>query len=134
MEASLPTFLQAEAQLISEAAEALPHQFSSCTYTLGHIRQAVYLCLTCNRARGVCSSCSVACHTDHEQIELFPKRNFRLRLSLIRALTSLHPLSHTRAGERVERVWPEFQGVVLQMRKAIRRKTRTGDHDPVPGM
>lgn len=76
MEATLPTILQAEAQLISEAAEALPHQFSSCTYTLGHIRQAVYLCLTCNLPRGICSSCSVACHTDHEQIELFPKRNF----------------------------------------------------------
>ena len=27
--------------------------------------------------RGICSACSVACHTDHEQVELFPKRHFK---------------------------------------------------------
>jgi len=56
----------------------------------------VYLCLTCPEARGLCSACSIACHTDHEQVELyvpilqlrdmerflkssfrFPKRTFR---------------------------------------------------------
>lgn len=55
----------------------LPHEFSRCTYNLGPIRQAVHLCLTCAVPRGICSSCSIACHTDHEQIELFPKRHFR---------------------------------------------------------
>ena len=34
------------------------------------LRQAVYLCLTCPEARGLCAACSIACHTDHEQIEL----------------------------------------------------------------
>ncbi|KAJ7054120.1 hypothetical protein C8F01DRAFT_1163977, partial [Mycena amicta] len=57
--------------------EALPHQFSHCTYALGALRQAVYLCLTCPETRGFCAACSVACHTDHDQVELFPKRNFR---------------------------------------------------------
>ncbi|KZT25885.1 hypothetical protein NEOLEDRAFT_1132888 [Neolentinus lepideus HHB14362 ss-1] len=72
-----------QAQLIDEAAEALPHQFTSCTYPLGPLRQAVYLCLTCKlndpdvQPKGICSACSVACHTDHEQLELFPKRDFR---------------------------------------------------------
>ncbi|KAI8970918.1 hypothetical protein BD414DRAFT_449431 [Trametes punicea] len=81
--ATLTSVLESQASLVREAALALPHQFSQCTYSLGHIRQAVYLCLTCSRAspssppRGICSACSVACHTDHEQLELFPKRHFR---------------------------------------------------------
>ncbi|KAI0777688.1 hypothetical protein BD413DRAFT_186809 [Trametes elegans] len=81
--ATLTSVLESQASLLQEAALALPHQFSQCTYSLGHIRQAVYLCLTCTRAspasspRGICSACSIACHTDHEQLELFPKRNFR---------------------------------------------------------
>ncbi|KAH9849357.1 hypothetical protein C2E23DRAFT_870675 [Lenzites betulinus] len=80
---TLTAVLESQTTLLQEAALALPHQFSQCTYSLGHIRQAVYLCLTCTRAspssspRGICSACSIACHTDHEQLELFPKRNFR---------------------------------------------------------
>ena len=74
---SLSTVLASEERLISEAAEALPHQFSVCTYSMGYIRQAVYLCLTCSVPRGICSACSIACHTNHEQVELFPKRRFR---------------------------------------------------------
>ena len=39
-----------------------------------HVRadssQPVYLCQTCPEAKGVCASCSIACHADHEQIEL----------------------------------------------------------------
>ncbi|KDQ53835.1 hypothetical protein JAAARDRAFT_60941 [Jaapia argillacea MUCL 33604] len=69
--------LASHQDLIQDAAEALPHSFSSCTYSLGPLRQAVYLCLTCEVPRGICSACSIACHTDHEQVELFPKRNFR---------------------------------------------------------
>ncbi|KXN82937.1 Protein mlo2 [Leucoagaricus sp. SymC.cos] len=77
MEATLKEYLQSQDDLLREAAEALPHQFSQCTYPLGHLRQAVYLCLTCPEDRGICSACSIACHTNHEQVELFPKRNFR---------------------------------------------------------
>lgn len=79
--------------LVEEAAEALPHHFSQCTYSLGSIRQAVYLCLTCAEPRGICSACSIACHTDHEQLELFPKRSFRCDCPT-RALShacTLHP-------------------------------------------
>ncbi|KAF8632675.1 hypothetical protein AX17_004807 [Amanita inopinata Kibby_2008] len=75
--ATLEEFIASQEDLVKEASLALPHQFSQCTYTLGHIRQAVYLCLTCPESRGICSACSVACHTNHEQIELFPKRHFR---------------------------------------------------------
>ncbi|KAI0764952.1 hypothetical protein C8Q74DRAFT_1450087 [Fomes fomentarius] len=79
----LASVLESQNTLLQEASLALPHQFSQCTYSLGHIRQAVYLCLTCTPPssdtpqRGICSACSVACHTDHEQLELFPKRGFR---------------------------------------------------------
>ena len=82
--ATLSSVLASQAELVQEAALALPHQFSQCTYSLGPIRQAVYLCLTCTppsstttAPRGVCAACSIACHTDHEQLELFPKRAFR---------------------------------------------------------
>jgi len=77
MAETLAEYLASQEELLQEAALALPHEFSKCTYSLGHIRQAVYLCLTCPEERGICSACSIACHTDHEQIELFPKRNFR---------------------------------------------------------
>ncbi|KAI0746784.1 hypothetical protein C8Q80DRAFT_1235669 [Daedaleopsis nitida] len=82
--ATLASVLESQNTLLQEASLALPHQFSQCTYALGHIRQAVYLCLTCTPSssadqepRGICSACSIACHTDHEQLELFPKRGFR---------------------------------------------------------
>ncbi|EJF63695.1 hypothetical protein DICSQDRAFT_167748 [Dichomitus squalens LYAD-421 SS1] len=82
--ATLTSVLETQASLVQEAALALPHQFSQCTYPLGPIRQAVYLCITCTPpnstttpARGICAACSIACHTDHEQLELFPKRAFR---------------------------------------------------------
>lgn len=74
---TLTDLVASQDNLIQEAALALPHSFSHCTYPLGQIRQAVYLCLTCAQTRGICGSCSIACHTDHEQLELFPKRNFR---------------------------------------------------------
>jgi len=109
MEATLTEFLKSQDDLVREAALALPHQFSQCTwlkgplrysFSPGHdvrltiLRQAVYLCLTCPEERGICSACSIACHTNHEQVELwvlwvklfylempfpprFPKRNFR---------------------------------------------------------
>jgi E3 ubiquitin-protein ligase UBR7 len=77
MASTLTEYLDSQEELEKEAALALPYSFSHCTYSRGPIRQAVYLCITCASRRGICSSCSIACHTDHEQIELFPKRNFR---------------------------------------------------------
>ncbi|KAG8766645.1 hypothetical protein FRC16_007613, partial [Serendipita sp. 398] len=63
--------------LLQAAAEAIPHQFDKCTYQLGSLRQHIHLCIDCKQERGLCGACSVSCHTDHTQIELFPKRNFR---------------------------------------------------------
>ncbi|KAI9454425.1 hypothetical protein F5148DRAFT_1229582 [Russula earlei] len=77
MASTLTEYLDSQHELEKEAALALPFSFSHCTHSRGHIRQAVYLCITCASQRGICSSCSIACHTDHEQLELFPKRNFR---------------------------------------------------------
>ncbi|KAF9788430.1 hypothetical protein BJ322DRAFT_1106424 [Thelephora terrestris] len=77
MSNTLRELLASQDELVREAALALPHSFSQCTYNLGYIRQAVYLCLTCATPRGICYPCSVACHTNHEQVELFPKRRFR---------------------------------------------------------
>lgn len=58
----------------------------NCTKPLGALRQNVYACLTCNpppsdpdepfNTAGICYSCSVQCHGDHELVELFQKRNF----------------------------------------------------------
>ncbi|KAG2004682.1 hypothetical protein CC2G_003213 [Coprinopsis cinerea AmutBmut pab1-1] len=76
-ESTLREYLESQDDLVREAGLALPHSFSHCTYPLGYLRQAVYLCLTCPEPRGICSACSIACHTKHEQVELFPKRNFR---------------------------------------------------------
>lgn len=60
--------------------------FKSCTKPLGPLRQLLYSCLTCNpppedphasySPAGVCYSCSVSCHGEHELVELFHKRNF----------------------------------------------------------
>lgn len=77
MASTLTEYLNSQQELEEEAARALPFSFSQCTYPLGYIRQAVYLCITCDSQRGICSSCSIACHTNHEQLELFPKRHFR---------------------------------------------------------
>lgn len=74
---TLVSLLQDQKTLVEAAALALPHKFDKCTYELGSLKQAVYLCITCAVPRGLCQACSISCHGDHEQIELFPKRNFR---------------------------------------------------------
>ncbi|KAJ3554879.1 hypothetical protein NPX13_g10490 [Xylaria arbuscula] len=73
-------------QLEADAREALPYSFKNCTKPLGALRQSVYACLTCNpppsnpdepfTTAGICYSCSVQCHGDHELVEIFQKRNF----------------------------------------------------------
>lgn len=61
-------------------------QFDTCTQPLGSIRQSLFSCLTCNppsvqasdayEPAGVCYSCSISCHGEHELVELFSRRNF----------------------------------------------------------
>ncbi|KAG0325131.1 putative E3 ubiquitin-protein ligase ubr7 [Dissophora globulifera] len=52
-----------------------------CTNSLGYLRQKVYACLTCNpnpsQEAGICYSCSISCHGEHNLVELFTKRHFR---------------------------------------------------------
>ena len=79
--------------LESEAREALPYSFDSCTRPLGTIRQSVYACKTCvplsptsppafgetkaHGAAALCYSCSISCHGGHELVEIFDKRGLR---------------------------------------------------------
>jgi E3 ubiquitin-protein ligase UBR7 len=55
MSSTLKDYLVSQDSLVSQASLALPHSFSTCTYSLGYIRQAVYLCITCGLQRGICS-------------------------------------------------------------------------------
>ncbi|KAJ1822958.1 hypothetical protein LPJ56_000458 [Coemansia sp. RSA 2599] len=89
------SYLEAQANLEREAAEVLPGKFDTCTFDLGYVHQRIYACLTCTRPpkhyratskpipedvtepAGMCYSCSIECHSDHDVIELFSKRNFR---------------------------------------------------------
>ncbi|WFD34643.1 RING-type E3 ubiquitin transferase [Malassezia cuniculi] len=67
--------IEQQERLEKQAAEAIPYKFDQCTRPMGHIRQPVFACRTCGGG-GVCAGCSVACHGDHDLIELFHKRNF----------------------------------------------------------
>ncbi|KAL9018360.1 MAG: hypothetical protein Q9185_004329 [Variospora sp. 1 TL-2023] len=79
-------FIDSQLQLEADAREALPYAFDHCTQPLGPLRQNLYSCLTCNpppkftsdsyTPAGVCYSCSIACHGEHELVELFNRRNF----------------------------------------------------------
>ncbi|KAI1770685.1 putative zinc finger in N-recognin-domain-containing protein [Hypoxylon cercidicola] len=79
-------FIRDQLQLEADAREALPYSFENCTKPLGSLRQNVFACLTCNpppenpadpfKPAGVCYSCSVQCHGEHELVEIFQKRNF----------------------------------------------------------
>ncbi|KAI1850328.1 hypothetical protein JX265_002226 [Neoarthrinium moseri] len=79
-------FIRDQMQLEADAREALPYSISECTKPLGSLRQNVFACLTCNpppanpsdpfTPAGVCYSCSVQCHGEHELVEIFQKRNF----------------------------------------------------------
>lgn len=58
----------------------MPYDPNTCTYTIGPLRQNVYACLTCSESdgklAGICYSCSIQCHSKHELVELFSKREF----------------------------------------------------------
>ncbi|KAI0973919.1 hypothetical protein F4678DRAFT_391450 [Xylaria arbuscula] len=79
-------FIRDQMQLEADAREALPFSIKDCTKPLGPLRQNVYACLTCHPppanldepfdTAGICYSCSVQCHGEHELVELFHKRNF----------------------------------------------------------
>ncbi|KAI0449249.1 hypothetical protein F5B21DRAFT_509360 [Xylaria acuta] len=83
-------FIRDQMQLEADARDALPYSFKNCTRPLGSLRQNIYACLTCNppptdsdldpggpfSAAGICYSCSVQCHGEHELVEIFQKRNF----------------------------------------------------------
>ncbi|KAH6573079.1 hypothetical protein BASA60_006247 [Batrachochytrium salamandrivorans] len=74
-------YLEQQEALEREAAEALPDDFSVCSFSKGYVLQKVYSCKTCaqdaGRSVGVCYGCFVSCHTTHEVVELFQRRNFR---------------------------------------------------------
>ncbi|KNF02542.1 hypothetical protein PSTG_04137 [Puccinia striiformis f. sp. tritici PST-78] len=71
-------------ELEEQVAEVLPFDISRCSKLAGRIRQSIYSCLTCNPPNseqthlraGICSSCSVSCHSDHQLVELFVRRDF----------------------------------------------------------
>lgn len=79
-------YIASQLSLEAEAKLALPYQFDTCTKPLGPLRQIVYACLTCSpppasplqqhTPAGVCYSCSISCHGEHNLVELFTKRNF----------------------------------------------------------
>lgn len=77
-------YLQSQKELEQEARSLMPYDPTECTYEKGELRQPVYACLSCSRLQsdsefcpiGVCYSCSIQCHADHELVELFAKRNF----------------------------------------------------------
>lgn len=59
----------------------MPYDPSRCTHHDDIVRQQVFACLTCRakdkQPSGICYSCSIQCHSDHDLVELFTKRNFR---------------------------------------------------------
>ena len=79
-------YISSQLQLEADAREALPYEFNTCTKPLGPLRQTLFSCLTCNpppndplnryTPAGVCYSCSISCHGDHELVELFSRRDF----------------------------------------------------------
>ncbi|CUM64133.1 uncharacterized protein PRCAT00001724001 [Priceomyces carsonii] len=74
-------YVNTQSQLEKEAIEMMPYDPKECTFTKGPTRQPVFACLTCSRLNddnpvGVCYSCSIQCHSTHDIVELFAKRDF----------------------------------------------------------
>ncbi|KXS99859.1 hypothetical protein AC578_4462 [Pseudocercospora eumusae] len=96
-------YIQSQLSLEADAREALPYQFDTCTKPLGPLRQSVYACLTCTpppaskhqqfTPAGVCYSCSISCHGEHNLVELFTKRDFVCDCGTTRFETSGTPCS-----------------------------------------
>ncbi|KAI9665287.1 MAG: hypothetical protein M1829_005761 [Trizodia sp. TS-e1964] len=107
--------------------------FDTCTQPFGPLRQSLFSCLTCNpppasltepyAGAGICYSCSIACHGEHELVELFNKRNFvcdcgttRLPASTpcslrISALTGLKGGAHSEAPAPLNKYDRNFRNV-----------------------
>ncbi|KAK5711645.1 hypothetical protein LTR17_018280 [Elasticomyces elasticus] len=91
-------YIATQLRLEEEAREALPYQFNTCTKALGPLRQSVFACLTCSpppasihqqhTPAGVCYSCSISCHGEHNLVELFTKRDFECDCGSTRYETS----------------------------------------------
>nr|CAG4634848.1 EOG090X07TK [Alona affinis] len=82
---TLVEVLEEQAQLEEDADAVLGgSDDKNCTYSLGYVkRQALYACITCmknsngkTQLAGVCLACSLDCHSSHEMVELYTKRNF----------------------------------------------------------
>lgn len=96
-------FIASQLSLEADAREALPYQFDTCTKPLGPLRQSVYACLTCTpppasphqqfTPAGVCYSCSISCHGEHNLVELFTKRDFECDCGTTRLSNSGTPCS-----------------------------------------
>lgn len=73
-------YLEEQLELEREAREVMPYEPDVCTYPKS-CRQLVFACLTCRRQNeganiGVCYLCLIQCHSTHELVELFSKRDF----------------------------------------------------------
>lgn len=73
-------YLESQLELEREARELMPYEPNTCTYPKV-LRQQVFACLTCQKANGgsnvgVCYLCLIQCHSTHDIVELFSKRNF----------------------------------------------------------
>lgn len=74
-------YIKEQDDLERQARELMPYDPNECTYIKGPLRQPVFACLTCSRDNdhnpiGICYSCSIQCHSSHELVELFAKREF----------------------------------------------------------
>ncbi|CDR46197.1 CYFA0S22e01156g1_1 [Cyberlindnera fabianii] len=73
-------YLSSQLNLEREARELMPWDPKKCTYTMGPTRQQIYACMDCyqrtKELAGLCYSCSIQCHAEHNLVELFTKRNF----------------------------------------------------------
>lgn len=80
---SLLEYVEAQDRLDREAREMFPYDFSSCSMDQGYVKQQVFACKTCRPTQGetqhggVCYSCSITCHGEHELVELFDRRAFK---------------------------------------------------------
>lgn len=84
-------YIAEQLALEREAKELMPFDPNECTYVKGPLRQMVYACLTCGTAQspvGVCYSCLIRCHSTHELVELFSKRDFVCDCGTTRILNS----------------------------------------------
>lgn len=77
MEVTAVDYLNQQAELERQAREAMPYDPDTCTFPKA-LRQMVFSCLTClvDAPVGVCYSCLIQCHSTHNLVELFSKRDF----------------------------------------------------------